>query len=204
MTVYANCEMWPVISWPDYSIYVTGLPNTVVVVRRQLVTNCYNFQLSSLVHLFIFVCTLCKRQMKKTNATLVKCWLYMSDNVAFSAYTMTVPPRWAFVMAHCPSFVSPSVHACVRPSTVLLEHLWNRSLVFYQTSQEWSMGGSLPKLFKRFGLVAKVCHSMKKQVFKMQFSNIFLSEITRHRAFIFGIQHHLEVLNQSNLQMIPF
>ena len=39
-------------------------------------------------------------------------------------------------------------------------------------------------------------HGVTKQVFKMQFSKIFLPETTRPRAFIFGIQHHLEVLYQ--------
>ena len=32
--------------------------------------------------------------------------------------------------------------------------LWNHSLDFDQTSQEWSLGGPLPKLFKWFWLVA--------------------------------------------------
>jgi len=37
----------------------------------------------------------------------------------------------------------------------------------------------------------------------MQFSKIFLSETTRPRAFIFGIQHHLEVLYQSCSNYVP-
>jgi len=37
----------------------------------------------------------------------------------------------------------------------------------------------------------------------MQFSKIFLSETTRPRAFIFGIQHHLEVLYKSCSNYTP-
>ena len=37
----------------------------------------------------------------------------------------------------------------------------------------------------------------------MQFSKIFLSETTRPRAFIFGINHHLEVLYQSCSNYAP-
>ena len=43
----------------------------------------------------------------------------------------------------------------------------------------------------------------KKQVLKMQFSKIFLSKTTRPRAFIFGIQHHLEALYQSCSNYAP-
>jgi len=51
-----------------------------------------------------------------------------------------------------------------RPSTFLLKHLllWNRSLDFDQTLQEWFLNVSLPKLFKPFQLVAYVGHSVKK------------------------------------------
>jgi len=64
---------------------------------------------------------------------------------------------------------------------------WTANGNFYQTQQEWSLGGPLPKMFKWFWLVAWVGHRVKKYVFKMKFSKIFLSETTRPRAFIFGI-----------------
>jgi len=50
-----------------------------------------------------------------------------------------------------------SVRPCVRPSVnnFFKQHLlWNRLLDFDQTSQEWSLGGPLSKLFKPFQLVA--------------------------------------------------
>ena len=58
------------------------------------------------------------------------------------------------------SFCDPSmsgVRACVRPSVnnFFKQHLfWNHLLDFDQTSQEWSLGGPLSKLFKPFQLVA--------------------------------------------------
>ena len=70
MTVYANCKMWSDIPWPHYSIYVTGPSYTVVVVRRQLVTNCYNSQLSSLVHLFYF----CLHVMQEASKKQMQYW----------------------------------------------------------------------------------------------------------------------------------
>jgi len=50
------------------------------------------------------------------------------------------------------AFVRRSSSAVRRPSTFLLKHflLWNRLLDFDQTSQEWSLGGHLPKSFKPF------------------------------------------------------
>jgi len=49
------------------------------------------------------------------------------------------------------------VYLCVRSPMsqyFFKQLLWNRSLDFDQTSQEWSQGGPLPKLFKPFQLVA--------------------------------------------------
>jgi len=64
---------------------------------------------------------------------------------------------WSFNVRR-PSSV---VRACVRPcdrdcvNNVFKQHLlWNRLLDFDQTSQEWSLGGPLSKLFKPFQLVA--------------------------------------------------
>ena len=50
----------------------------------------------------------------------------------------------------------PPVRPSVRPSVnnFFKQHLWNRLLDFDQTSQEWSLGGPLSKLFKPFQLVA--------------------------------------------------
>ena len=51
----------------------------------------------------------------------------------------------------------PCVRARVRASVnnfFKLHLLWNRLLDFDQTSQEWSLGGPLSKLFKPFQLVA--------------------------------------------------
>ena len=72
----------------------------------------------------------------------------------FLAHLSTKCSRWAFVMAHCPSsIVCPSVRPCV--NNFFQQHLlWNRLLDFDQTSQEWSLGGPLSKLFKPFQLVA--------------------------------------------------
>jgi len=54
--------------------------------------------------------------------------------------------------------------SCVVRKLFLLKHLllWNRSLDFDQTSQEWSLGGPLPKLLILFQLVAWVGHGVKK------------------------------------------
>ena len=67
--------------------------------------------------------------------------------------------KWAFVILQCPASVvrRPSVRACVRAcvNNFFKRHLlWNRLLDFDQTSQEWSPGGPLSKLFKPFQLVA--------------------------------------------------
>ena len=72
----------------------------------------------------------------------------------FLAHLSTKCSRWAFVMAQCPSSI---VYACVRPciNNFFKQHLlWNRLLDFHQTSQEWSLGDPLSKLFKPFQLVA--------------------------------------------------
>jgi len=95
-----------------------------------------------------------------------------------------------------------SVVVVPRPSTFLLKHLilWNRSLDFDQTSQEWSLGCSLPQLFKPFQLIAYVGHGVKKTGFQnANFKNkcFCLKLQLRHRAFIFGIKHHLEFFYQS-------
>jgi len=62
--------------------------------------------------------------------------------------------KWAFVILQC---LASGVRACVRAcvNNFFKQHLlWNRLLDFYQTSQEWSLGGLLSKLFKPFHLVA--------------------------------------------------
>jgi len=62
-----------------------------------------------------------------------------------------------------PAFVHrPSSCAMRHAKTFLLKHLllWNHSLAFDQTSQEWSLGGPLSKLFKPFQLVVIIL--MKK------------------------------------------
>jgi len=75
--------------------------------------------------------------------------LHRTHYLTFLAHLSTKCSRWAFVMAHCPS----SVRACV--NNFFKQHLLgNHSLDFDQTSQEWSLGGPLSKLFKPFQLVA--------------------------------------------------
>ena len=56
----------------------------------------------------------------------------------------------------CPIVRRPScVRQCVRPCNFFKQLLlWNHSLDFDHTSQKWSLGGPLPKLFKPFQLVA--------------------------------------------------
>jgi len=59
-----------------------------------------------------------------------------------------------------------SVCACVRPcvnKTFKQLLFLNRSLDFDQTSQEWSMGGPLSKLFKPLQLIALVGHGIKNR-----------------------------------------
>jgi len=68
-------------------------------------------------------------------------------------------------------------------TTLFLNRWWE----FDQTQQEWSLCGPLQKLFKWFWLVVYVGHGVKKKVFKMHFSQIFLFETARPRAFILGI-----------------
>ena len=62
------------------------------------------------------------------------------------------------------------------------------------TKLEWSLGGPLPKFFKPFQLVVYVYHGVKNRFSKCNFQKIFVSETSRLRAFIFGIQKHIEVL----------
>jgi len=59
---------------------------------------------------------------------------------------------WSFNVRR-PASVRASV--CVSVNNFFKQHLlWNRLLDFDQTSQEWSLGGPLSKLFKPFQLVA--------------------------------------------------
>jgi len=75
----------------------------------------------------------------------------------FLAHLSAKCSRLAFVMAHCPSSVRLSVNNFFK------QHLlWNPLLDFDQISQEWSLGGLLPNLFKPFQLVALVGHGVKK------------------------------------------
>ena len=78
--------------------------------------------------------------------------LYIKNS--FLAHLSTKCSRWAFVMAHCPSsIVCACVRACV--NNFFKKHLlWNHLMDFDQTSQEWSLGGPLSKLFKPFQFVA--------------------------------------------------
>ena len=70
----------------------------------------------------------------------------------FLAHLSAKCSRWAFVMAHCPSSVN----------NFFKQHLlWNPLLDFDQISQEWSLGGPIPNLFKPFQLVALVGHGVK-------------------------------------------
>jgi len=60
---------------------------------------------------------------------------------------------WSFNVRRPSSVVRASVRASV--NNLFKQHLlWNRLLDFDQTSQEWSLGGPLSKLFKPFQLVA--------------------------------------------------
>ena len=98
-----------------------------------------------------------------------------------------------------------SVHLCVRASTVSLNNFSSETTHWILTKLHRK--GPWVVLYQNcsnmFQLVAYVGHGVKKQVFKMQFSKIFLSETTRPRAFILGIQHHLEVLYQSCSNCAP-
>jgi len=72
-----------------------------------------------------------------------------------SSYAITFKLTWA----RSPASVvrRACVRACVRPcvNNFFKQHLlWNHLLDFDQTSQEWSLGGPLSKLFKPFQLVA--------------------------------------------------
>ena len=60
---------------------------------------------------------------------------------------------WSFNVRRPLSVVRPSVPPCVN-NFFKLHLLWNRLLDFDQTSQDWSLGGPLSKLFKLFQLVA--------------------------------------------------
>ena len=85
-------------------------------------------------------------------------WAFLEHG--FRAWLFSSPEHKVLKVTFCDGPLSvvrrPCVRACVRPSTISLTQLllWNHSLDFDQTSQEWSLGSPQPKLFKLFQLVA--------------------------------------------------
>jgi len=97
-----------------------------------------------------------------------RCFLSTLDD--FLAHLSTKCSGWAIVTGLCPSFVAR------RSSIFLLKRLllWNRFMDFDQTSQDWSLGSPLPKLFKWFSLVASVGHWTKKGFQNAIFKNLLV------------------------------
>ena len=117
-----------------------------------VVVNCFQKWPHCKVVIFIFNMPSYTNLQKIETVTAYKKRTY--SLLAFLAHLSTKCSRWAFVMAHCPSSI---VRACVRASVnnFFKQHLlWNHLMDFNQTSQEWSLGGPLSKLFKPFQLVA--------------------------------------------------
>jgi len=88
---------------------------------------------------------------------------------------------------HRPSSVRPCVRPCV--NNFFKQHLlWNRLLDFDQTSQEWSLGGPLSKLFKPFQLIASIGHGVKKIGFQNAiFKNLLVRNYKAQSFYIWFI-----------------
>jgi len=138
--------------------------SSVFYVQFQFIEVCYAYQILSKMQVFEIM------QILLFNIIL--------RNINFCKLTWAQSAQGELLW---PAFVRrPSSCVVRRLSFVLLKHLllWNRSLDFDQTSQEWSLGnrsldfdqtsqewslgGPLPKLFKPFQLVAYVGHGVKK------------------------------------------
>jgi len=103
----------------------------------------------------VHVCVHCISLMSKIK-TIKQIIHFSSRHCYFLAHLSTKCSSellWSFNVRRSSS-VRPSVRACVRQHFFKQHLLWNRLLDFDQTSQEWSLGGPLSKLFKPFQLVA--------------------------------------------------
>ena len=100
---------------------------------------------------------LCKRILYKIytkyHSSVIKIARFFNQIKHYTVYIFSSPEHKVGELLW-PAFVR-----CVSSVMHIIFYLnifsfWNRSLDFDQTSQEWSLGGPLPKLFKLYQLVA--------------------------------------------------
>ena len=125
----------------EVNMYNTQFPYPLIHIIRSPWTLWPKFQCQ--IHIFV------KRKdgQQMTVSPVLNTVFYWS--IVFSSPEHEVL-KWAFVIFQCPA---SGVRPCV--NNFFKQHLlWNRLLDFDQTSQEWSLGSPLLKLFKPFQLVA--------------------------------------------------
>jgi len=130
--------------WKDHACItqcVLNLLNTCIWTIKLFIENYWSPHLNRMKSIWL-------------NCIFIKTACEELDRALFLPHLSTKCLRWAFMMVYCPwSIILASVPACV--NNFFKQHLlWNHWLDFDQTSQEWSLGGPLSKLFKPFQLVA--------------------------------------------------
>jgi len=146
-------------STPHTSPWVPSCLVLVPYTLRHIVLYFYSPQLNSVNHLHLknrLKILLCLPSYPPTtpHCRFLKYLLQVSYTFRHDAFLAHLSTKCSV------SFCDPSmsvVRVCVRAcvNNFFKQHLrWNRLLDFYQTSQEWSLGGPLSKLFRLFQLVA--------------------------------------------------
>ena len=102
------------------------------------------------IHLFATIClNICMNHFKVKHSSF--------PLIVFNGYIFSSPEHKVLRVSYCDrplSVVRRRASCVVRKLFYLNISFWNHSLDFDQTSQEWPLGGPLPKLFKWFWLVA--------------------------------------------------